>query len=151
MMVFEAGMALIFILTGTCILIWTAWNIISALLSRGWPETAGTILVSDLQRSKDKEGEFSYSPEVTYCYSVDGKELISSRVEFGDRIQTSRSAPALRTVRRYPVGSSVTVRYNPHDPREAVLQPRVNGWLLAAAAFGAAFTGMGILALRSAL
>jgi hypothetical protein len=55
-MMFELTVALVFLLVGSGLLVWTVWNVISALDSRRWPEAPGTIVVSDLQRSKDGDG-----------------------------------------------------------------------------------------------
>jgi hypothetical protein len=64
---------------------------------------------------------------------------VASRTRFGDRLETRFSAPAVRMARRYPAGKTVTVRYNPHDAQEAVLEPGLNGLLLTAAAVSLLF------------
>jgi len=150
-MTFETGIALIFTAVGGGFLAWIGLNFVYAVLSRGWPRTVGTIVVSDLQRSTDSEGGYSYRPEVTYRYSVNGQEFVASRTRFGDRLELSWSAPAVRVVRRYPVGAVIPVHYDPDDPADAVLEPGVNGLLFVGAAFGGVFTLLGVLALRSAL
>ncbi len=150
-MAFELTVALLFLLVGSGLLVWTVWNVISALDSRRWPEAPGTIVVSDLQRSKGGDGGVSYRPEVTYRYVVDGRELIASRTRFGDRIELSWSAPAVRAVRKFPVGANVAVRYNPNHPQEAVLEPGIYPSLWVTLVIACGFTAVGILALRSAL
>jgi hypothetical protein len=150
-LILDAIPGLVSLLVGTTIVIWTAWNVVSALLSRGWPHVTGTIVVSDLQRVKDTDGGYTYRPEVTYHYTVAGKEFVASRVAFGDRISLGWSAPAVKTVRRYRAGTSVVVRYNPNEPGEAVLQPGVHWLLPVAVLFGATFIAFGIFALRAAL
>ena len=101
-----------------------------------------------MQRSSDSDGGITYRPEVTYHYTVDGREHLASRTRFGDRFGISFSAPAVRTVRRYPVGSSVTVRYNPEDPAEAVLEPGLNGFVLGSAALAFLFVAIAIWMLK---
>lgn len=142
---------LVFAVIGSVILAWTAVNVAYAHLSRRWPRVTGTVIVSDLQRSKDSDGGYSYRPEVSYRYSVHGEEFIASRTRFGDRLELNFSAPAARIVRRYPVGAVVLVCYNPDDPADAVLEPGINALLFAWTAFGGVFTIMGVLALRSSL
>ena len=148
---FGTIIALIFVAVGSGILSWTAVNFVYAFLSRRWPQVVGTVVVSDLQRSRDSEGGYSYRPEVSYRYSVDGQELVANRTCFGDRLELSWSAPAVRAVRRYPAGASVAVHYDPDDPGDAVLEPGINGLLFAGAAFGGVFTVLGVLALRSSV
>jgi hypothetical protein len=150
-LILDAIPALLSLLIGTIIVIWTTWNVVSALLSRGWPHVTGTIVVSDLQRETDTDGGHTYRPEVTYRYMVAGKEFVASRVAFGDGISFGRSAPAVRIVRRYRAGTSVIVHFNPHEPGEAVLQPGVHWLLLLGLLIGAAFIAAGIFALRAAL
>ena len=148
-MTVEAVLAWLFVAIGGGILAWTCVNFVYALLSRRWPAAAGTIIVSNLQRSRDSDGESLYRPEVSYRYSANGEEFIASRTRYGDSLALSWSAPAARIARRYPVGAVVPVRYDPGDPAESVLEPGLNGLIVAGAAFGALFTSLGILALQS--
>lgn len=142
---------LVFLVIGIGVLLWTGWDVVSALRSRRWPQVDGTIVVSDLQRSKDSEGGFMYRPEVTYRYSIDGKEYTGSRTRYGDWLQLSWSKPAVKTVRRYAVGTAVAVRYDPRDPEDSVLEPGVHGVLFGCLVFGAMFAIFGILGVRSAM
>lgn len=143
-MSFELLVTLAFVAVGAGLTVRSVLDIISAVVSKRWPRTSGTVIVSDLQRSRDSDRGVSYRPEVTYRYSVDGRELVASRTRFGDGLELSWSAPAVRTVCRYPVGASVTVRYNPHEPEEAVLEPGLNGLLLGGTALAAIFTAIAV-------
>jgi len=141
--------AVIFIAAAAGILIWSGRNAILALASRRWPQAEGTIVVSDLQRSKDDEGGYTYRPEVSYRYNVAGQELVGNRVRFGDQMALSWSAPAVRVVRQYKVDTHVRVRYDPNDPQESVLETGINGMVFAGIAISAAFLILGIFWLRS--
>jgi hypothetical protein len=145
----DTVIAWIFTATGSGVLTWSLVNFVYAVLSRRWPHATGTVIVSDLQRSRDSEGEYSYRPEVSYQYSVKGEEFIATRTRYGDRLALSWPAPAAKMVRRYPVGAVVSVHYDPDEPAEAVLEPGVNGLILTGAALGGLFTFLGIVALRS--
>jgi hypothetical protein len=127
------------VLTVRCVL-----DVLSAVLSHRWPRTTGTIIASEVERSRDVEGGVSYRAHVTYRYVVDGRELEASRIRFGDRLEVSWSAPAAGTVGRYPVGTAVSVRYNPHDPKDAVLEPGINGLLLGSAVVAVPFLAVGL-------
>ncbi|MCU1231892.1 MAG: hypothetical protein JWO97_4776 [Acidobacteria bacterium] len=143
----EIAMALLATLIGSGIFLSAVWDICCAHLSRNWPQVPGIIVVSDLQRSNHSDGGLMYRPEVTYRYCVDGSEIIANRTRFGGRVELSWSAPAVRTVRKYPVGSEVVVYYNPNDPADSVLEPGPGGILFAGAAFGALFAAIGVCAL----
>jgi Protein of unknown function (DUF3592) len=146
----EVLISLLFIVVGAGFVIWSVFGLVSAVLSRQWPSVPGTIVVSDLHRAND-EGSYTYRPEVCYRYSVSGTEYVANVTRYGDGISLSTSKPAVKTVRKYPVGKLVTVHYNPHNPSEAVLEPGVN-WLIAASfAMGAVFVVAGTFALRAAL
>lgn len=57
-------------------------------------------------------------PDVAYSFSVAGRGYQGKRVSFGDISGQFTE----ETVRRYPVGSVVTVHYDPADPTDCVLE-----------------------------
>lgn len=57
-------------------------------------------------------------PDVTYTFSVQGKSYQGSRVSLGD--VSGRFAE--EAVRRYPVGATVTIYYDPNDPGNCVIE-----------------------------
>jgi len=144
---FETVVGVVFAAIGGGILAWSIVNCIYAVLSRRWPQVTGVIVVSDLQRSSDADGGYSYRPEVSYRYFVNREEFVARRTRFGDRLQLSWSAPAVRIISRYRVGAVVSVHYNPDDPADAVLEPGLNDLLFAAATFGGIFATLGVLSL----
>jgi hypothetical protein len=98
------------------------------------------------EESTDREGGTTtwYNPVVTYAYSAGGGELTSRRLRFGNYRSASRKK-AEAALAPYPVGSSPTVRYNPADPKECVLETRKPGPIyLVMALFGFLFIGFGI-------
>jgi hypothetical protein len=128
--------------------LWSAWNAFLALKSRRWPQVEGTILVSDLERSRDSDG-YMYRPEISYRYTVADEDFIGSRARFGDALSLSWSGPAVRIVQRYKVNSRVRVRYDPDNPQESVLEPGMNGMVIFGGVVGALCLAIGILSLRS--
>lgn len=150
-MTLEGVIAVIFVALGSGILSWTAVNFVYALRSRRWRQAVGTVVASDLQRSREIECGSSYRPVVSYRYSVEGQDFVASRTRFGDRLELGWAAPAVRIVRRYPVGAVIPVHYDGDDPADAVLEPGVNGLLYTGAALGGIFVLLGILLLRSSL
>ena len=94
-----------------------------AKASTEWPTTDGEIIESDVQTNRSNDGETTYKAIVIYEYSLDGADLKSDRVWFGDGYATNDWSAMQAVVREYPVGKKVTVYYAPDAPDEAVLQP----------------------------
>jgi len=98
--------------------------------SQKWPVVGGRVITASLleHSSSDPDDSISsvmYEPAVEYEYPVGGETLVGRRVAFGaNRFDRGR---AQRTLDRYPPGSLVNVRYNPENPREAVLETAAAG------------------------
>jgi hypothetical protein len=87
-----------------------------------WSQTAGTVLSAAVQVRRVGQGR-SEIPMVIYAYSVDGRPYQSHRLRAGDDTGQIRVVgDASRTLERYPVGSNVTVYYDPDDPTNAALE-----------------------------
>lgn len=94
-----------------------------------WPQTTGKVVVSTSQVRKvktfDKTREGGRSHEernfahIVYEYTVSGKKLRNDRVSIGEDLGNFEVA---ETIARYPVGTIVTVYYNPLRPKNAVLE-----------------------------
>lgn len=92
--------------------------------STNWPSTSGTITDSHITESvstSDDNNITYYRPAISYKYEVIGTSYESNRLMFGAAQSGSRGG-AQTVVAKYPVGSAVTVYYNPVDPKEAVLE-----------------------------
>jgi hypothetical protein len=77
-----------------------------------WPSCEGTILKSEVKKSRGSDGEADFNPRVIYVYSVGGQEFVSKRVAFHGWGGTTAAASAAVCL-RYPIGSTVRVFYNP--------------------------------------
>jgi hypothetical protein len=87
-----------------------------------WAQTAGTVLSTTIQVRRLGQAR-SEVPVVMYCYQVDGRPYQSYRLRVGDDTGGIRlNGEASRTLERYPVGSNVTVYYDPADPANAALE-----------------------------
>jgi hypothetical protein len=101
-------------------------------LSTHWPTTSGKVQSAGVQRYRG-EG-ISYGVNVGYTYTVAGVQYHSRRLEFGIQPETWWHAAAREAVSKYPIGSTVTVHYNPDNPKVAVLitgvsaDSRLLGW-----------------------
>jgi hypothetical protein len=115
----------IFLLVGVGLSFW-GWTILqNARASAAWPTAEGTITSSEVTRSTDAEGADSYSPEVTYTYSVNNAGYSNDTIKFGENSYSSRRK-AQEIVDNYPAGKNVTVYYDPERPDRSVLEPGVS-------------------------
>jgi hypothetical protein len=95
--------------------------------AREWPSTAGKVIVSNAEvrevkviDSKRESGirmEQRNFANVVYEYFVAGKKLRNNRVSIGED-----RGDFAETIARYPVGTIVTVYYNPRQRRRSRTQ-----------------------------
>ena len=101
-----------------------------------WPSAPGKVVTSDSQvrqiRVIDRSREDGYRLEprnfanIVYEYTVSGEPLSNNRVSIDDDRGDFGIA---EIIARYPVGTAVTVYYNPRHPRDAVLERDTpKGW-----------------------
>ena len=77
-----------------------------------------------------------------YRYRVGDRTYVGARISFGDH--DSGDADAVSgTVDAFPVGATVAVAYDPHDPARSVLRPGDVGSNPAVMAFGSVLAGGG--------
>jgi hypothetical protein len=96
-----------------------------------WSRAPGQVLSSDVQgswRSARAASEhqitaprYVYEPRVQYAFTLAGRTFQSNQLSLSD-VWTAAPGPAEETVRRYPVGATVTVHYDPVDPTRSVLE-----------------------------
>jgi hypothetical protein len=91
-----------------------------------WAETQGKMLSGHIESSQGYDQSTSsyktyHRPEVTYQYEVNGIQYTGTRVT-----QQSFSSGALGHVKKFladhPVGSTVTVYYDPANPASSILE-----------------------------
>lgn len=107
-------------------------GIVEAQQSLKWPTTPGRIVRSGVDvsvhrdRSPDRDRRNretrSYSAEIEYEFEVNGQTFKGSRIavisdQFGSKDW------AQTTSKEFPVGTEVTVSYNPSKPGQCVLEP----------------------------
>lgn len=90
--------------------------------AQAWPYTSGMVLSSSV-RTRRSGNSTSHSPVVVYSYEVNGKTYRSQIIKAGNQYMSVRiMGQAQDTVDRYPAGASVTVYYNPDNPKESALE-----------------------------
>jgi hypothetical protein len=115
----------IFLVIGAGLAYW-GWNILQdARASSSWPTAEGLVTNSEVSHSSDAEGGDTYSPEVTYTYTVRDSLYENNTIKFGENAYDSRRT-ADRIAASYPSGKTVTVYYDPENPDRSVLEPGVS-------------------------
>ena len=144
---FIRGMGVVAIAFGIGFAVLGALEWDRATASVGWPTAVGTVTESRvLHTTRTKRGRTSssWSPRVTYRYSVEGREFESQRISF--RVSGSSQSEAQAVVDAHPVGTAVAVRHSPDDPSLACLEPGPGDWQWVPLAIGAAavLVGFGV-------
>lgn len=94
---------------------------------RNWPETTGRVLSAEVEkrvRAGRRPTQWLYYAKLTYEYTAEGQTLRGNNITRG-RAMGYRSPEKLQAeLQNHPVGSFVTVYYNPANPAEALLSHR---------------------------
>ena len=110
-----------------------------------WREAPGKVVLSEVDQRGSSVSSSRYAyfvPIVHYTYVVNGRERQGTRLRFG--LPRSRSPSGARAMLApYPVGAAVTVRYDPDDPDQAVLEPAKGSLNLLLAAIAGALVFLG--------
>jgi len=85
-----------------------------------WPTAAGTVLTSEVVPVQVM-GNTMLTPAVTYSYEVGGQTLQSGGLRVGKPRYFNKPDKAAALAAQYPVGSQVTVHYDPATPANTAL------------------------------
>ena len=88
-----------------------------------FPDTEGTILSSQMTRHTGSKGRVYYHPAFVYTYEVNGQTYRARRYRYDG--YPSDSTSVRQIVNSHPAGSTVRVYYNPADPADTCLAPKV--------------------------
>jgi len=129
------------------ILVAAAYKTLQVRAAREWPSAPGKVVISnselrdvsvlDDSREDDRRIEQRNFANIVYQYAVAGKALRNNRVSIGEDRGDFQVA---ETIAKYPVGTSVTVYYNPLHPNEAVLERDLPKGLWGCLGIGTAIT-----------
>jgi hypothetical protein len=103
----------------------------AAARAKTWPTAPGRVEKSDVHsyESIDRDDKTPrrrtmYRPEVVYCYAVAGVQYRGDKVSVSG-MSASQDGIARRVAARYPVGTALQVHYNPDNPGESAIDPRL--------------------------
>jgi len=130
-------------LGGIGIALW-GWQVLrSAQKIRAWPSVEGVIKESGPSSEED-----DLLPHIVYGYEVDGQAL-RSRFEFPSGTQPLPEF-AQAYVKKYPVGATVQVFYNPEQVDQSSLEPGAQGdWMILVLGILMAAGGLAALVLNT--
>jgi hypothetical protein len=95
--------------------------------AKRWPSTTGKVIASRIASSTKEPGDaasfgernVTNEPYVEYEYHVEGQRFRNTRITIGEKTSEYELEAILA---RYPVGTAVTVYYDPANPQKAVLE-----------------------------
>ncbi len=91
--------------------------------AESYPSVQGRMLASEMQTYTGSKGRIHYRAAFQYEYAVNGLNYRGSRYRYGGYLSDEAAASAL--VAAHPRGAGVTVYYNPANPADTVLSPKV--------------------------
>jgi len=99
--------------------------LLGVLAARNWPQVPCEIVSSEVAEHDGDDGR-TYSVEITYRYTVGGRQYLSNRYKFMRGSSSGYRAKA-QVVKRHPAGSRAFCYVNPADPTEAVFDRSWSG------------------------
>lgn len=113
---FAAGAFFLWILVVNSMLLWSK--------ARNWPTAEATISEAKIVESHDSDGS-TYRAAFKYEYTIDGKQFSNDRYGLM-RFSGSRRG-AKKRLNQHPVGSKITIYYDPLEPEESLMNRQL-GW-----------------------
>jgi hypothetical protein len=112
---------------GLALVIWIALVRRRGQGSPNWPSTVGmvsTANVAPMERETPRGVERTFTPVVTYTYTVAGQPYESRQRNLLPDESATYQDPAMawHAIAKYPVGAAVKVYHNPINPKQAVLE-----------------------------
>ncbi len=133
-LVLSAFMAIL-IYSGVVMMAGTVRELMESRDAMAWPTASGKVIRSEMKTHSVKvrrrtdmglrrtSTEDSYEARIEYEFQIDGVTHTGNRrnaILGGDLADKPHVE---QTLKKYPVGQSVTVSYNPADPSKCVLEP----------------------------
>ena len=151
----KAIFSVVFVGAGVGLVVWGQNVLAKSKASMEWPTVQGTVRSAEVLQEKERDRSSStrreritYRPDIVYDFEVNGTAYSGARVGVL-HVASSNRGKADGVVARYPVGSEVTVFYDPGDPQTAVLEPGVSWFSYMPVVGGGVFILAGIVMLGS--
>jgi hypothetical protein len=118
---------------------WLTYSVIGitkVMQTKSWPTTRGTVISSTIKKGTSSKGSPKYSPQITYSYNIGSVIYHSNR--YSSTIARGSSDWAKQILSQYPDNEMITVYYNSKNPKESVLDTRLqsdNYWMFFSSLF----------------
>jgi hypothetical protein len=100
-------------------LIWYVWAAWTEGAARAWPTTTGQVVETSVARLSGRN--IAYAPVVRYRFEVNGTIYRNSKILLTDHPNFDAASEAEAYAADYPIGSEVSVHYDPANPQRAAL------------------------------
>jgi len=131
--------AIIFILVGFFFIGLSLLPVYQDLQTSSWETTEGEVILSEISSGSEPGTQ---KPNIEYTYSVNGVNYSSNRIHaFGG--YSSSGSYARDTVSKYPIGTELTVYYNPEKPSESAIE---RGQIMSLTYFGVFMGSIAVIA-----
>ena len=113
-------------------------NVRRAYASAHWPTTVGVVVSAESSTSQTQDqGRRTtfYAANILIRYPAQGKVYTTDLIHFGQTFGSADPSEAAMQLLRYPVGSPVSVSYDPTAPAMGVVKPGIHAdafWLVGA-------------------
>ena len=143
-------LSVFFILLGAFFVLPSLNTILLLQSCREWPTTAGTVISSEIETFwPDAKPSVAnqYRPLVWFSYSVKDQQYFSQSLRFVQPYSGDVRL-AQESLKRYPVGQQIAVKYNPDDPSIAIVErSAIPKWDCVLLGMGMLFVMIGSIAL----
>jgi hypothetical protein len=119
--IYQLPIAVTLLLLGAALVGYTLWCLVVSFRSRSWPEVAATVVSARVVENRDEGTRYEF--QMSYRYSIDGREFTSSRVRIGGQILSGSPGSPNKQMSAYPPGKKIRVHYCPTNPSLSVLEP----------------------------
>jgi hypothetical protein len=107
----------------------TGGQVVKQMASAHYPATTGQVTQSEVSPHRGSKG-VTYRVTIRYSYEAAGRTWSANRLRYSTNTSPytdsfARADKAYQRTGQYPVGTTVTVYYNPKNPQDAVLSPGV--------------------------
>lgn len=144
---FTRLLGLLLLAGGIGLLVWGVLRYLDAAASSDWPTVPGKVFSSEVKVSRTKSKnkiKTTFGANIRYQFQVNNQDFEGTQVSFGDYSTNDRSH-AEAIVKRYAVGSVVTVYYNPDEPGNCVLESGTNLVVYVFPVIGGVFAIIGLV------
>jgi hypothetical protein len=115
-----AAFSVVAVLIGVALAIYMGGRVANVLAARSWTAVQATVVKSEVRTQRGDEST-TYSPNILYKYTFDGREYGSNRYAFMGGSSSGYDAKR-QLVSRYAPGMRFTAYVDPSDPVEAVIE-----------------------------